>query len=449
MSEKQDAKQKCRDRLRDARKFRRQGQPLKALASSDQGIADYQQATSRGSRRDDALLAALYAQRGAAKADIGFLTSRNLEHPGRPADVPGAIEDLESAVELDKENGWAWARLGDACRVLARDGYKLLPPDEFQAFQERALEAFEQATRLLPEESAWLNAHKGATHFAGCWATLEEEAEQRARPRKGKAKADKRTRSGKNQDKERARELFEAAIAENPSYAWAKRFLAYVETLDENYDLSKEILGDALLDDPYARLQVLRGMGLLSLYTASNGQSGAARGKARSKAPSKAERAQALDDAMRASSQALLQDHEDYMALYVQAAAVSELARDHGVDPKYAEQVCRNACGKLLNVIGRITALAAGLYLRSGEHGGDFEKAEQGVLALLDAHLEKTHRDHELQVIGRHEAFWRSTAPGEGGGKRTTHFEATREILRTLTEVARAARAQLASEGKQ
>ncbi len=449
MSDKQDAKQKSRNGLSDARKYRRQGQTLKALKACDQALEDYQQSTSGGGRRDAKLLAALHAQRGAAKADLGFLTSRRLDDPEQqPADddMPGAIEDLESAVALDKDNGWAWARLGDAYRVLARDNYKLVSPAQFDAWKQRALEAFEHAARLLPEEGAWLKAHMGATHFSACWTALEEEAEQNQRPRKGKGKPARRTRNGKNQDKETARALFQAAIEENPSYAWAKRFLAYVATLDQDYDLSKEILGDALLDDPQARLQVLRGVGLLSLYAGSQEQPRAAGGKARSKA----DRAVALDDAMRASSQALLQDHEDYMALYVQAATVSELARAHGADPKYAEEVCRNACGKLLNVVGRIMALAVGLYLRSGKHAS-IESAQLAVLELLDKHLESTHRDHELQVIGVHEPFWASPAPGGVYDPREgqSHLGATRDILHKLTEIAREARAQLASKGKQ
>ncbi|HWN70863.1 MAG TPA: hypothetical protein VNM90_24645, partial [Haliangium sp.] len=61
MSDKQDAKQKSRDGLSDARKYRRQGQTLKALKACDQALEDYQQATSGGGRRDAKLLAALYA----------------------------------------------------------------------------------------------------------------------------------------------------------------------------------------------------------------------------------------------------------------------------------------------------------------------------------------------------------------------------------------------------
>jgi tetratricopeptide (TPR) repeat protein len=448
MSEQQEAKQKSRESLRHGRNYRRQGQALKALKACDQAFAEYEQAIRSGERRDAKLLSDLHAQRGAAKAAVGFLTSRDLDQAhGQDApavdDVPGAIEDLERAVALNKYNGWAWAQLGEARRVLARDMYKLLSTEQFESCTRGAIEAFEQAAQLLPDETAWVNAHLAAAHFAHYWVALDAEAPPTAKRGHGRrpGKADKRTsKRDAHPDKETARALFRQAIDENPNYAWAKRFMAYLVTLDQEYDLGKELLGDALLDDPQARLHVLRSMSLLSLYSGSEGDDGKGR--------TAENRATALEEAIRAAGQVLTQDPEDYMAIYVHAAAVSELADVHDVDARYAEEVCRNACGKLVHVISRILGLTVGLYLRSGRNASA-EQVGHDVLALLDRHLENAHRDHELHTIRRHEAFWsdRAALPGGPGNGAPTHFEVALDILRKLTETTRAARAQLTPEG--
>lgn len=375
-------------RAREANALRQQGQTTRAIERYDEVIAA---ARRRGDAR---LLSQAYAGRGAVKIALGFYSARDPrdQAPGAPAPDDdsaerGAIEDLALATQLDPQNGWAWAQLGEAHRSFGRDHFRLMPEARFDAHVEEALRAFERARALLPEQEAWLLAHEAAAHFLGLWRAYDLDTatlpDLEAEPEDDDAR---RAREHLKQ----AKRGFRQALELNPNYAWAKRFYAYLLTITGKYKKAQRLLADALLDDPRAELHVIRSLSMLYRY--------AAQAK-----PKKRERLLAL--ALRASQQAMERDSEDFFAVYAHAAACTSL----GVAG--ADGIARDARTRILNQAVRAVSMAFALHLHGREQPEEF-------LRLLADALGRAHADPEIVAIAHHDPVWRlpMQGPGAGGG---------------------------------
>jgi tetratricopeptide (TPR) repeat protein len=382
--------------VREADALRQQEQTTKAVERYDQVIA------AAHGYGDAKLLAHAYAGRGAVKLALGFHSVLGPQEPAPETDVPpdiwaedvsltrGAIEDLILATHFDASSGWAWAQLGEAHRSFGRDHYRLMPLARFQQHVRKSLRAFEKARLLLPEQESWLLAHEAATHFLGLWRAYDSDSATLPDLSRPPAPGDEEDVWEAKKHLAQAERGFRDAIAANPNYAWAKRFLAYLLTIKGSYGEAQALLADALLDDPRAELHVIRSLSMLYRYAAQAPDLG----------PD--ERDRLLRLALRAGQQAMERDSEDFFAIYAHAAA----GMDMGVPD--AGAICREARARILNQAVRAIGMAFALHMHSGDAGHEF-------LPLLLDSLRNLHVDPEIVAIAHHDPVW-TKPPVEGSG---------------------------------
>ncbi len=339
---------------------RSQGQFANAIAIFDKIIA--------AGKADTALLSWTYARRGAAKVSVGFYQNHDgaSEQKGDIKPENGALEDFEQATEIDPKNGWAWAQLGEVRRTLARDQFRILPQSDFDALTRRSIAAFDRAFEYLPQQRAWLHAHRAAAHFVSIWRKYDLD-----NPTLDAIPPD-------DADVQLADTDFACALRENPNYGWAKRFYAFLKTLIGEYSRADSLLSDAMIDDPDASLHILRSLSMLYRYSAAEA------------GITSEERITTLRRSVRAAAQVMYRDPEDYFAIYTHAAAIAD------ADYPDARQVCLCARDQLLNGLARMTSFALILHERAGEPIGDFAR-------VIGDILDSPHRDIELATILRHD----------------------------------------------
>lgn len=181
---------------------------------------------------------------------------------------------------------------------------------------------------------------------------------------------------------ERAEQRLRGALAAEPGYAWAKRFLAYVLTMRGSFEaaaaLSDELSAAAGREDAPSACM----MSLLCRYAAA--QKGEAQGE---------ERERLLLRALAASMVAAQDNHEDFMAVYAHAASCV----DAGLDD--APGVVRGACARILDLAARAVFIAFVLHRSVGQD-------ERSFLAIFDQTMRTAHLDVETLGIAQRDPAW-------------------------------------------
>lgn len=435
------------ERAKQADAYRRQGQIQRSIEELDDVITSIPGCNRTGTvpAAYKELATFAYTRRGVAKMALGFVSGRPIEKDTLgaiftlPNSAPGAIEDLETAVRIDAQNGWALAQLGEAYRVFARNRFRWLSPQAFGECTDKALRAFEAAKDLIREHRAWLCAHQGAAYFASVFRSYEQ-AEGRF-PDAIFQGTEQQELLLAREHLDQAKQALSEAIRLNPRYSWARRIYAVAVTLGSkdpgDYVTSMKNLSEALIDDPQASFYILRGVGMLSYYATRSRDPDTGQ-------PDPATR-EILLRALRASTQVNQLDPEDYMAVYTHACASAALGHP------YHKELCRNACDELMNAMTRIVTFLGRLLRLSGH---DPERIRATTRELMQQAFHRLagnmdtammiHSDPEWQkVVATAERAERSparsaafdaAAPSSPGAAQTekTYFAYFQEILDEL-----------------
>ncbi|ACY17115.1 hypothetical protein [Haliangium ochraceum] len=348
--------------------------------------------------KDDAKLAAMArVGRGEIKMLLGYYSSRTpnlpLEDPAALAaehpdsDLVGAIDELEDAVQLDPQSGRAWAQLGEAHRMFARDFFRVMPEPRFEAHLERARQAYEKAGELLPEQEAWLAAHEGARLCHVLWRYLYRRDSELAQQQCDSPDTDAML--------ERALACFQHALSLAPDYIWAKRFLGYALTMRNEYEKAMQVLGEADVGAGRVDATTQRIMAMLSRYAAGAARSASEEpgiGTAQAE-ELRVEAARRLRQAQSASQQAIALDSEDTLALYTNAAAWLDR------DTPEAYGIASEACGRILNQAADALLLATLLYTRMHKS----EDLTREFDDQLSKHIREAYHSSELGGLAQHD----------------------------------------------
>ncbi|ACY17120.1 tetratricopeptide repeat protein [Haliangium ochraceum] len=377
------ARVEVRQQLAEARACLAQGRLAVAFASYDELLR-------RGNESGDAwLVARAYAGRGEIKLAQGWLSAREPHldiEPGAPlaaGELPGALEDLQAAVAADPGCTWAWAHLAEAHRLSARDFLRSLPPRRFLAHIAGARAALATLRELVGRPRPWIAAHEAAVDVHQVCRLLSIDLGGQTELAALARTADAAQVREIERLYERAEQRLREALAAEPGYAWAKRFLAYVLTMRGSFEAAAALIDELSAaagreDAPSACM-----MSLLCRYAAA--QKGEGQGE---------ERERLLQRALSASMVAAQDNHEDFMAAYAHAASCV----DAGLED--AAGVVRDARARILNLAARAVFMAFALHRSVGQD-------ERSFLAIFDETMRTAHLDVETLGIAQRDPAWR------------------------------------------
>jgi tetratricopeptide (TPR) repeat protein len=343
------------DHVRRAIGLRRQRKFFEALDAFDQAIA-------RASAGDSKLLSYAYAHRGETKMALGYYCNEEVDllEAGVAPDAhhdhsrfPSAISDFKKALQFNGRYGWALAQLGEAHRCQARTYYQMPASDNFRKHIEWSLRYFEQAEAYLPDTTRpWILAHMAASLMA----RLEHNCEMAE---------DHSTDIFETEDGERAHDLLQAALKQNPRYAWARRCHAFLHALRWRLDLSIKEFGEASLDNPNSDLHLLRAMALLTGHASEWPDQGDGADEERRK--------ELLERSVYCSQLVLEQDSEDILARAAYAMALLKQMYGSGEpDAAFddrARLISASARAELLNALARLLMFSFELAVLASPHG--------------------------------------------------------------------------------
>lgn len=219
----------------------------------------------RGSRQREAWI---LAHRGATWAALG-----NLER---------ACDDFVAALAIRPEYAWAYAQMGEAFRIFARNQISSIRSADLQICVSHALGCFDCAEELGSESDAWVHAHKGALYGLAYWHAIDMPIiydSDAIGPTDGDLSFLTRMKDSipsapMPRDPEEIYKAGEAAFstasALNPTYPWALAFHAFLRVLHRDYESAIPLLEKAQLYDVNKRLLMLRGISKLQSYIGRN-----------------------------------------------------------------------------------------------------------------------------------------------------------------------------------
>ncbi|HEX2567971.1 MAG TPA: hypothetical protein VH877_00345 [Polyangia bacterium] len=274
------------------------------------------------------------AHRGAAKASLG--------------DFDGALADFDYVLARRDDHYWVHAQKGEALRLHLRyvvvsgapaRGFSLA---DFRHRLEACLAAFGKAIELMPG-SAWVHAHRGATHTLGCYVE--------GRPG-GHPETVKRYIARGEQDFRRAIEL-------DPGYSWAFVYLACLLALHRCESGEQQpLLLRTLQFERGRRLDALQGLTEMALLERK------------------------YEEAVKRGWEMLHQDDGADTARYLIAVGLKKSGHPG------AEAAIQYARARLLNLQSRTLALLGGLAAVSGD------------TAAAEAQLERLAEYSDMEALG-------------------------------------------------